>query len=417
MSSPSTLRQDNGLAQLSSILGPQYLHQEGDILVAIPGDNQQIAEVLHFAVARNLVVMPMGGGTKQGWGNRVKANIHLNLTRLNAIREHAWQDMTCTVQAGATWANLQAALKKHNQMVALDPLWPDRATVGGIIASNDSGAMRLKFGGLRDLIIGMTVVLADGTIAKSGGKVVKNVAGYDLHKLMTGSFGTLAVLTEVNFRLHPVEQHALTWSIIAHDAKHSGGAAFAGELRSILDSPITPTSIQLRCRRDECILDLRVASMPECLDEYALRVKRLFGEQRVIGSPDTVWQARERLFDRQESVVLKVSVPQSEICSLSSELQKASNRDLEVSSVAQANGLLTVELGGDTRIATEMIQQLRERVLPFGGSVVVQQLPEGLRDRIEIWGPTSNPLSLMREIKQHFDPGRTLNPGRFVGNI
>ena len=113
---------------------------------------------------------------------------------MNALREHAWQDMTCTVEAGCTWAAMQAELARHGQMVALDPLWPERATVGGIVATNDSGALRLKYGGLRDLIIGMTVVLADGTIAKSGGKVVKNVAGYDLHKLMTGSFGTLGVI-------------------------------------------------------------------------------------------------------------------------------------------------------------------------------------------------------------------------------
>ena len=101
--------------------------------------------------------------------------------------------MTCTVEAGCTWAAMQAALARHGQMVALDPLWPEKATVGGVVATNDSGCFRLKYGGLRDLIIGMTIVLADGTIAKTGGKVVKNVAGYDLHKLMTGAFGTLGV--------------------------------------------------------------------------------------------------------------------------------------------------------------------------------------------------------------------------------
>jgi glycolate oxidase FAD binding subunit len=417
MNGSSTLTQENGLAQLSSILGPQYLRREGDILVAAPADKQQVAEVLRFAAAHNLAVTPFGGATKQGWGNRVKADVHLSLSRMNAIREHAWQDMTCTVEAGATWTDLQAALAQHHQMVALDPLWPDRATVGGTIATNDSGAMRLKFGGLRDLIIGMTVVLADGTIAKSGGKVVKNVAGYDLHKLVTGSFGTLAVIAEVNFRLHPMEQHARTWSVVALDAQHSATAAFSGELRSLLDSQMTATSIQLRCSRNQCILDIRIASMPGCLDEYALRLKKLFGEQRVIDSPDNVWQARERLFDRQDSIVLKVSMLPSEICALSSELQKASNRDLEVSSVAQANGLMTVELFGDTSIAAGVIQLLRERVLSSGGSVVVQQLPDDLRAHIDVWGSTSNPLPLMREIKRRFDPGRTLNPGRFVGNI
>src|SRR5581483_2200314 len=131
--------------------------------------------------------------------------ILLSLERMHRLREHTWEDMTCSVEAGCTWAAMQAELRRHGQMVALDPLCPERATIGGIIATNDSGGLRLKYGGLRDLIIGMTVVLADGTVAKTGGKVVKNVAGYDLHKLMTGSFGTLSVIAEVNFRLHPIE--------------------------------------------------------------------------------------------------------------------------------------------------------------------------------------------------------------------
>jgi FAD/FMN-containing dehydrogenase len=115
--------------------------------------------------------------------------------------EHAWADMTATVEAGCTVANLQRTLAQHGQRLAIDPLWPDRATIGGILATNDSGALRLRFGSLRDLIIGITVALPDGTLATSGGKVVKNVAGYDLPKLMTGALGTLGVINI--FRLHP----------------------------------------------------------------------------------------------------------------------------------------------------------------------------------------------------------------------
>ena len=112
---------------------------------------------------------------------------------------------------------LQDALARHGQRLALDPLWPQHATVGGVLATNDSGSLRLRFGALRDLIIGVTLALPDGTLAKSGGKVVKNVAGYDLHKLMTGSFGTLGVIAAVNFRLHPVEQHSRTWTAVADE--------------------------------------------------------------------------------------------------------------------------------------------------------------------------------------------------------
>ena len=153
-----------------------------------------MAAVLRFAHENGLAVTPTGGGTKLEWGNPVEPAIQLSLERMHRLHEHAWQDMTCTVEAGLPWKAMQAELARHGQMVALDPLWPDRATVGGIVATNDSGALRLKYGGLRDLIIGMTIVLADGTIARTGGKVVKNVAGYDLHKLMTGSFGTLGVI-------------------------------------------------------------------------------------------------------------------------------------------------------------------------------------------------------------------------------
>ena len=187
MSPSAALTLEQGMTHLASIIGQEHTRLDGETIVAAPGDTQQISEILRFVNANGLSVTPIGSGTKLGWGNQVAAGVQLSLKRLHILREHAWQDMTCTVEAGCSWAAMQAELQQHGQMVALDPLWPGRATVGGIVATNDSGPLRLKFGGLRDLIIGMTIVLADGTIAKTGGKVVKNVAGYDLHKLMTGS--------------------------------------------------------------------------------------------------------------------------------------------------------------------------------------------------------------------------------------
>jgi len=139
----------------------------GESVVCAPADAAQIAPILRFANANGLCGYGSGSGTKLGWGNPVAADIQLSMGRMNTLREHAWQDMTCTVEAGSTWAAMQAELARHGQMVALDPLWPERATVGGIVAVNDSGALRLKYGGLRDLIIGMTLVLADGTIART----------------------------------------------------------------------------------------------------------------------------------------------------------------------------------------------------------------------------------------------------------
>src|SRR5713226_3569188 len=183
-------------------------------LVVEPGTAQELAEILRLSNDAGLAVIPRGAGTKLGWGNSPgRADLILSTARLTEIIEHAWADLTVTVEAGCTIQRLQEALAQHGQRLALDPLWPEKATVGGVLSTNDSGALRLRFGALRDLIIGVTIALPDGTLASSGGKVVKNVAGYDLPKLVTGALGTLGVITQATFRLHPVPQNMRTLSI------------------------------------------------------------------------------------------------------------------------------------------------------------------------------------------------------------
>jgi glycolate dehydrogenase FAD-binding subunit len=419
MSASTQLTLEQGVAQLAAVAGEKHTRLRSETVQTIevaPGSLQQVAEILRFANVHSLSVMPCGGGTKLGWGNTFAADIELSMKRLNQLREHAWQDMTCTVQAGCTWTAMQETLKTHGQMVALDPLFPERATVGGIVACNDSGALRLKYGGLRDLIIGMTMVLADGTIAKSGGKVVKNVAGYDMHKLMTGSFGTLGVIAEVNFRLHPVEQHHRTWTAIEAGAAPS---SLAEPLRALLDAQLTPSCVQLRVVKGECALDICIAALPECLDEYEKRIRDIFGTVAITESGEEVWNARQQLFDDDDALVLKVSVLSSEICPLAAELQQwAAGDGINVELVAQATGLMmvTVHSANDAGFVA-LIARLRARANDSGGNVVVLQVPGRLRGSIDVWGPDPGTLLLMREIKRRFDPGRTLNPGRFVGNI
>src|SRR5207245_11465779 len=161
-----------------------------------------------------MAVIPRGGGTKLGWGNPpARADLILSTARLNKIIEHAWADLTVTVEAGCSIQILQQTLAAHGQRLGLDPLWPERATVGGVLSANDSGTVRLRFGALRDLIIGVTIALPDGTLASSGGRVVKNVAGYDLPKLVTGALGTLGVITRAVFRLHPLPRHSRSFTI------------------------------------------------------------------------------------------------------------------------------------------------------------------------------------------------------------
>jgi glycolate oxidase FAD binding subunit len=413
MSTMAEMTQEECAAHLASIAGLEHSHVAGETVNVAPADAGQIAEILRFADKNGIAVTPFGGGTKLGWGNSVEAGILLDLKRINVLREHPWQDMTCTVEAGCTWAAMQTELSQHGQMVALDPLWPDQATVGGVVATNDGGALRLKYGGLRDLIIGMTVVLADGTIAKTGGKVVKNVAGYDLHKLMTGSFGTLGVIAQVNFRLHPIEAHARTWTAVASDP-----VQFDAPLRALLDSQMTPSSVQLRTKGKECAADVRIAALPECFDGHAERLHGIFGQIELSESAETVWQAEQELHNDKGTVILKVSLLPGDLCTVAAELQEwATKNDMEIGLAAQATGLTTVALKSTPSAAIALTEHLRRRLKASGGSVVARQIPEELRGSVDAWGCDSNALLLMREIKRRFDPNRILNPGRFVGNI
>jgi glycolate oxidase FAD binding subunit len=387
------------MATLAEIVGPENVHAT-DILRVSPASTEELSAILRFAHENHLAVIPTGGGTKLSWGNPVEAAIHLSLARMNALREHAWQDMTCTVQAGCTWSALQSQLAQHGQQVPLDPLWPARATVGGIVATNDSGALRLKYGGLRDLILGMTVVLADGTIAKTGGKVVKNVAGYDVHKLMCGAFGTLGIIAEVNFRLHPIESPAQTWTLTAPDPM-----LLDPPMRALLDSQLAPTSIQLRTAPEGFALDVRLTqSVPH---------SSLSHRDEWDPASETVWQLRQSLFDSPSTLLLKASMLPAEIPVIASLLQTWSTlAGAGLAFAAQATGLATIAVTCPPEAALPILARLRAALEPTGGTVFTIRGADP-----DPWGPPPDTLPLMRELKRRFDPHRILNPGRFLGGI
>jgi glycolate oxidase FAD binding subunit len=234
---------------------------------------------------------------------------------------------------------------------------------------------------------------------------------------MTGSFGTLGVIAEVNFRLHPVEAHARTWTAVAPDA-----SLLDAPLRALLNSQMTPSCVQLRSQKQECALDVRIAGLPECLDEYAARLQDIFGQIALSESKESVWQARQQLFDDDGAVVLKVSLLPTEICPVSAELQQwAATDGVEVGLAAQGTGLMTVAIKPAPNAAQDaaiaLINRLRARLHASSGSVVVLQLRDSLRGRLDEWDCASDALPLMREIKRRFDPNCILNPGRYVGNI
>jgi glycolate oxidase FAD binding subunit len=387
---------------LVAILGPEYVRELGGAVAVAPGSTEEIATVLRLAQENHLAVVECGGGTKQGWGYPVASALVLEMHRLNTLREHTWQDMTCTVEAGCTWTALQSGLAQHGQFVAVDPLWPDKATVGGIVATNDSGALRQQYGGLRDLIIGMTIVLADGTIARTGGKVVKNVAGYDLHKLMIGAFGTLGVITSVNFRLHSIPRSMQSFTMSAKSVEPVGRMMLA-----MLHAQLSTVAIQLRGGVDGFDLDIQLASLPEVLETQAgaLEVLAQGGGLRLRATADDVWNARQRQFIGD--VVCKGTMLPSEIARFAARV-----RGLGGESVTQAGGIMIASFPA---AAAGQLVDLRRELEEANGSLMVLKQPA--ETKLDCWGTLPDSLPLMREIKRRFDPERILNPGRFLGQI
>ncbi|MCU1248986.1 MAG: FAD-binding oxidoreductase, partial [Edaphobacter sp.] len=349
---------------LAAISGPEQLRVDESTFSIAPANTEEIAAVLRYANRNSITIAPYGGGTKQSWGNPIHPSLILHTHRLNTVREHTWQDMTCIVQAGCVWSSMQQSLAKHGQFVALDPLSPDRATIGGIAATNDSGSLRLRYGSLRDLIIGMTIVLADGTIARSGGKVVKNVAGYDLHKLMTGAFGTLGIITEITFRLHSIPRHVQSFTIASGDVEPLGQL-----LMKILDSHLSTQSLQLRSSSSGFNLDVRLATLPEVIRDQASSLSKLARIVQLEASdadPD-VWNARQEQFDQTEHFVVKVTMLPSDISKLAATIRTLGGR-----SVTQATGIMTATIPAS---ASDQLGHLREKLEAIGGSLTVLHHP------------------------------------------
>jgi glycolate oxidase FAD binding subunit len=397
MAGPST-NTINTTAALEAITGAQHVRVKGSAIAVAPANTDEVAAVLRLAQENHLTVVPYGGGTKQGWGYPVEPSLLLEMHRLNMLREHTWQDMTCTVEAGCTWSGLQSGLAQHGQYVALDPSWPERATVGGIVATNDSGALRLRYGGLRDLIIGMTIVLADGTVANTGGKVVKNVAGYDLHKLMIGAFGTLGVVTSVNFRLHAISQCKQSFTVSASDAEPLGKL-----MLTLLHAQLSTVAIQLRGTASGFALDVQLASLAEVLRTQAAALETM--AQSVQSTVDDVWNARQEQWT--QDFVCKATMLPSDVARFAERV-----RGMGGQSVTQATGIM---IAGFPTAAAGQLPQLRRDLEAASGSLMVLKQP--VETSLDCWGTLPDSFPLMREVKRGFDPEGILNPGRFLGKI
>jgi glycolate oxidase FAD binding subunit len=399
------------MTEFANLVGAEHVTESRGIHTIAPASTDEVAAVMRLCSERKLVVTPRGGGTKSDWGNPVKPQVILDTRRMSGVREHSWQDLTATVGAGTSWSEMRQALATHGQRVALDPLFRTSATVGGIIAVNDSGALRMRYGSLRDLVIGMTIVLVDGTIARSGGKVVKNVAGYDLPKLLTGSFGTLGVITEVTFRLHPIQLDSATWTIVSENP-----AEMSGLQAQLLNAAMSMESSQIRTSEIGFALDVRFASLPEVLQEHEARLHKLCGSLTAHTSTDEVWQKRERLFDITDATILKITALPAKTAAI---LQgfKSLPQNIAAACVADATGIITVALTAPPAQTAALIDDLRARLRADGGMAVVLRTAADISDDIDRWGGSPPAIAVMRAVKQQFDPNRLLNPGKFVGGI
>jgi glycolate oxidase FAD binding subunit len=388
--------------------------------VAEPGSVEETSELLRFAAEEGLAVSPRGGGTKSSLGNPPRAlDLVLSTARMNEVIEHVPGDQVVRVQAGIKLQDLQERLAGSDQMLGLDPVEKDAgATVGGVVAANSSGPRRHRYGTIRDLIIGITVVLSDGTVAKAGGKVVKNVAGYDLSKLFTGSLGTLGVIAECNFRLHPRPETARTVAVVLGSAQAAGEAA-----QAVLHAQLVPSAVELHWSEDEKHLTVLIEGIEpgvEAQSDTASYLLRSFGEVRTLTDEEAGSLGPLAPPGTENEVAVKISAPPSELTGvLDSALGACSRRGVAPRITGHAGiGVTYVALSGrDEEAHIQIVEELREIWTRRGGSVVVRSAPPAFKERVEAWGPLGSRLELTRRVKQKFDPRGIMNPGRFAGGI
>ncbi|GGM66605.1 FAD-linked oxidase [Thermopolyspora flexuosa] len=397
--------------------------------VALPESTEEVAAVLRVASEHDLAVVPVGGGTKLHWGRPPeRCDVLLDTCCLNQVLEHAAGDLVVRVQAGVTMGQLAEILAREGQELALDVPDPE-ATVGGTLAAAVAGPRRLRYGTARDLLIGATVVLADGTIAKSGGKVVKNVAGYDLGKLFTGSYGTLGVIAEAAFRLHPLPADrrwvTATYPIAREQVDGHGERRFVNDfpvdpfqvIGPVATSVAEPSAIEIDWP-EVMFGPFTVAVLVEgaAAEARAQAVRGLLeahGAAADVSAEPPPWWGRLP----GDEFLVEIRVPPGEIGTAMAEVSSAATGDIRARGSA-ASAVLHVALPADIapERAEHFVADVRAGVENAGGRVIVLAAPEEIARRLDRWGKVGA-LGLMRRVKERFDPGRIMAPGRFPGGI
>jgi glycolate oxidase FAD binding subunit len=375
---------------------------------------------LRICAEADASVVPWGGGTAMAIGNPpLRLDLVISTIRMNRVLEHDHANLTATVQSGITLNMLQTVLASQKQFLSFNPPYPERSTIGGIVAANLNGPKRSSHGSVRDLVIGLKVVLGGGEQIKAGGKVVKNVAGYDLCKLFTGSLGSLGILTEATVRVAPIPEESAT-------GVARGTLVQAAQLASELaDSKLLPSALVLGHDSMDPSWQLAV-----CFEGFGETVTRQLGELDSLAqrngmaieihraeTEQRVWREIGDLPLKAERLIYRVTVPRSSVAPVLGAVQSSLIGAAEPAFSADvAMGTIWIVTPANKTSAghfAELISLAQQHL----GHAVMFAAPTELKLGIDVWGPSPPTLKLMREIKQKFDPKGILNPGRFVGSL
>lgn len=415
--------------------------------VVFPGSADEVSRVMKLASSQGLAVVPRGSGTAMSLGSRPeRVDVVLGTRRMDRIVAHEAADLTVTVEAGITLQALNDVLAPHGQCVPLDAPLPERATIGGVLAVNTTGPRRLGFGGPRDRLIGIRVVDAQGTAFKGGGKVVKNVAGYDLNKMMVGSLGTLGIIVEATFKLAPAPRARAT--MIGAFMKLEEAMAAAEAVRA---SWCRPLALDL-VNKSAYDLAATRAGVPTLSDRSYMLAADLGGGTAAVqrqqndihrivvdgggksllvdesSASQAFWQALIDTGRREQfpaSMVTRCSVLFSQVIpQLHGHEAMAEGGRLEAGiDVHLASGTVRCFWWGEQRgvasptLLADTARTLRTAAGHVNGSFVIESCPVFMKGKLDVWGPMGQDLAIMKRLKELFDPARTLNPGRFVGGI
>jgi glycolate oxidase FAD binding subunit len=391
----------------------------GAVSTIEPATAEELAAALRRASDQRQSMVIRGAGTKMDWGRTPqRVDAILSTRRLNRLLAHAHGDLTATIEAGATLAEANATLARRGQWLPLDPPFADRATIGGILATNDSGPLRHRFGTPRDLVIGVQLATTDGTLAKAGGQVVKNVAGYDLSKLVCGSFGSLAAIVSATFKLAPLPSASKTIVIEAPDVDTLGQI-----VRDVMSSQLEPIAFEVRvsnvmaavAQAFRSAVMLRFASLPVVVDtqiEQTLAMAASKGCTTAVNGADAeppAWEERARRMWDLSGAIVRASWMPADLPAAVARLKACATTGFEIVGRA-AVGVGLIRIDGDARTQAAAIEQLR--LSPSFRHVVIVRGSDELKSIVDVWGPPGDRERLFASLKHALDPNGILNAGR-----